>query len=115
MGRLLGLLLQLFAMVTVEAHEAKPHREPAQLTQAECTEHALGEKEVGNAAFKAQDWATAAGRYQEGLRYALYAHGHHGEPLEEETTKVVVTLHSNSAAAYLKQDKPHLAIDACTR
>mmetsp|Transcript_4600 Transcript_4600/g.9413 ORF Transcript_4600/g.9413 Transcript_4600/m.9413 type:complete len:175 (+) Transcript_4600:36-560(+) len=102
-------------MADSAAHDAETHKEPAQLTQAECTAHALGEKECGNVAFKAQDWATAIGRYTEGVRYVLYANGHHGAPLGEDDVRMAVSLLSNCAAARLKQGNFELAVQDCTR
>mmetsp|Transcript_15748 Transcript_15748/g.25114 ORF Transcript_15748/g.25114 Transcript_15748/m.25114 type:complete len:177 (+) Transcript_15748:40-570(+) len=96
------------------AHEKRPHREPGQLTESERAEHALGEKAAGNIAFKAQEWATAVGRYREGLRYATYAQ-HHGMTVQEETRKIAPVLFSNCAAAYLKQDDAKMAVEACNQ
>eukprot|EP00450_Noctiluca_scintillans_P003209 CAMPEP_0194508390 /NCGR_PEP_ID=MMETSP0253-20130528/38582_1 /TAXON_ID=2966 /ORGANISM="Noctiluca scintillans" /LENGTH=155 /DNA_ID=CAMNT_0039351421 /DNA_START=1 /DNA_END=464 /DNA_ORIENTATION=+ len=96
-------------------HDTKIHKEPAQLSQAECAVHAVGEKMAGNTAFANENWETAIGRYQEGLRYCLYAHSHHGDALEDETKNVTVTLLSNSAAARLKQGKFELAVEDCTK
>mmetsp|Transcript_81417 Transcript_81417/g.141033 ORF Transcript_81417/g.141033 Transcript_81417/m.141033 type:complete len:362 (+) Transcript_81417:1-1086(+) len=96
-------------------HDSQVHKEPAQLTQAECRAHAIGEKEAGNVAFKAQNWDRAIGRYEEGTRYVLYASGHHGEPLSDEDRVVAVALLSNCAAAHLKQGHAEQAVEACAR
>lgn len=101
--------------------------------------HALKQKDAGNAAIKAQDWATAVELYATGLQFVEFnggagagggghshggvaCSGHHGGDagdqeleLSDEDQKLYVALLSNSAMAHLKLKEPGDAATKCSK
>lgn len=119
-------------------------KEPFEMTPEERSEFAMKQKELGNKAFAAMDWAGAVLAYDEGQRYITHGqgsagggqgHGHshsHGHgtcnhdhggddsddeapPLNDEDKKLAVALLSNCAMARLKVGDPDLARFDCTK
>lgn len=115
-------------------------KEPSDMSAEERSQYALAQKERGNSAFAAKDFAAAVEEYDEGQRYITHgqgapavgdghghSHGHgacnhdHGggdeqEPeLNTEDKKLAVALLSNLAMARLKLDEPDMAKFDCTK
>mmetsp|Transcript_62610 Transcript_62610/g.116470 ORF Transcript_62610/g.116470 Transcript_62610/m.116470 type:complete len:201 (-) Transcript_62610:83-685(-) len=100
--------------------------EPEDMTVDERAAHALKSKEIGNNAFKAQEWEYALYAYQEGLRYLAYMPGsegipqpgytHGGQDCLERDAVLASTLLTNSAATLLKaRGDARQAVEYCTK
>lgn len=86
--------------------------EPYEMTPEQRLEFASNQKDLGNTAFKAQDWASAIEAYDEGARYITHGQGGTGsdEDMEDDETpkltddakKVAIALLTNSAMAKIK-------------
>lgn len=86
--------------------------EPYEMSPEERVEYASKQKDLGNAAFKAQDWAAAVEAYDEGARYITHGQGgsssgqgmddNDSPELTDDAKKVAVALLTNSAMAKIK-------------
>lgn len=105
-------------------------KEPDEMTDAERSEFAAKQKEIGNAAFAKQDWATAIEAYSEGAKYITYKEDDFGsggqgddddmgvgeaKALSEDDKKLAIALLSNCAAAQLKINDAGAAAESCTK
>jgi len=102
-------------------------RDPEDMAPEERSAYASKQKDLGNAAFKAQNFSQAAFAYAQGSRYITYGQtdgaatgedddedeGGDAPPLGEDDKKLAVALLTNCAMARLKIDEPDLAKFDC--
>mmetsp|Transcript_65226 Transcript_65226/g.155787 ORF Transcript_65226/g.155787 Transcript_65226/m.155787 type:complete len:202 (-) Transcript_65226:63-668(-) len=100
--------------------------EPEDMTVQQRSAHALKCKEIGNKAFREQDWDYAVYAYHEGLRYLAFEPGSEGVPLQgfdhggesqlNADASLASVLLSNLAAVVLKaQSDASRAVEYCSQ
>jgi len=114
-------------------------KDPEDMAPEERSAYAMKQKDLGNQAFKEQNFTAAASAYAQGAKYITYGqnedasaggHGHshggqmchsdHGggddvPELGEEDKKLAVALLTNCAMARLRNDEPDLAKFDCSQ
>jgi peptidyl-prolyl isomerase D len=100
-----------------DGYEDFPEDHSAEISAAEGLKIATALKELGNKAFKAQDFETALKKYQKGLRYINEsADPADGEPatLAKDINTLKFTIYNNSALMRIKTGDHHGAVASAT-